>query len=135
MLSWLRRRNQAQIALPVPRAGKPRWSVSFDDTFVHLGHPDGSRSELAWAHLASVGIVTTSDGPAAPDLFWLLQPHDRRSSLIIHMGADGEHELLHAMQERLPGFDNMTVIEAMSSTDQAGFVVWQAGEPSQIAQT
>jgi len=43
------------------------------------------------------------------------------------MGAEGEHELLHEMQATLHGFDNMTVIEAMSSVGAAGFVVWQMG--------
>ena len=112
----------------------PRWRVSFNESDVQLTDPGGTTTEIAWAKLSQVGIITTADGPSVPDLFWLLQQHDRRTSLVIPMGAEGEHELLHEMQSRLPGFDNMTVIEAMSSTDPAGFVVWQAGEPGANAQ-
>ena len=128
MLRWLRRRFDAPDPPPQARQSGPLWRVSFDDTHVHLQPPNGKTSEVAWGQLACVGIMTTADGPAVPDLFWLLQQHDRRINLVIPMGAEGEHELLHEMQKRLPGFDNMTVIEAMSSTDQAGFVVWQAGD-------
>ena len=31
------------------------------------------------------------------------------------------------MQRRLAGFDNLAVIEAIGSTDNASFVVWEAG--------
>jgi hypothetical protein len=125
MLNWLRRRYDTSQPTPPSRAGLPIWRVTFDDTDVRLFKPDGTMSQIAWSQLGCVGIMTTPDGPAEPDLFWLLQPLDRRMSLVFPMGADGEHELLHEMQNRLPGFDNMTVIEAMSSTDAAGFVVWQ----------
>ena len=128
MLGWLRRRLDSQRT-PDRRAPElPRWRVTFNDTHVELTQPDGSQMRVAWAQLARVGIMTTSAGPAAPDLFWLLQEHDHRVNLVVPMGADGEPELLHEMQARLPGFDNMTVIEAMSSVEQAGFVVWQANE-------
>lgn len=130
MLNWLRRRHDTTPPTRQPRAGRPIWRVTFDDSHVNLITPDGTSSQIAWAQLGCVGIMTTPDGPAEPDLFWLLQPLDRRMSLVFPMGADGEHELLHEMQIRLPGFDNMTVIEAMSSTDSAGFVVWQPKDAS-----
>lgn len=133
MLSWLRRRTGFLKLAPLQRSGGSRWHVTFDDTKIQLTQPNGSISEIAWAQLGCVGIVTTSDGPAAPDLFWLLQPQDRHKNIVIPMGADGEHEFLHAMQARLSGFDNMTVVEAMSSTDQAGFVVWQASDKRDVS--
>ena len=134
MLRWLRRHFDAVSLLPQARQDGPRWRVIFNENDVQLTDPSGTTNELAWAQLAYVGIITTADGPGVPDLFWMLQQHDRRTSLVIPMGAEGEHELLHEMQSRLPGFDNMTVIEAMSSTDPAGFIVWQAGETGTNAQ-
>lgn len=134
MLSWLRKRlDTAASPSTQCRRDGPLWRVSFSDTLVRLTKPDGTSNEITWAQLACVGILTTSDGPAAPDLFWLLQQQDRGTNLVFPMGAEGEHELLHEMQTRLPGFDNMTVIEAMSSTDPAGFVVWQAGEQGSLS--
>jgi hypothetical protein len=40
------------------------------------------------------------------------------------MGVPGEHDLVHAMQARLDGFDNMAVVEAMSATGRVRFKVW-----------
>ena len=128
MLGWLRRRRDGQRTPDCRAPGLARCQVTFNNATVELKQPDGSQMQIAWAQLARVGIMTTSAGPAAPELFWLLQEHDRRINLVVPMGADGEPELLHEMQARLPGFDNMTVIEAMSSVDQAGFVVWQASD-------
>jgi hypothetical protein len=128
MLSWLRRRHESATSPPQKRAGAPVWRVTCDDQVIQLSQPNGTQSDVAWAQLGSVGIMTTPDGPASPDLFWILQTHDRKNSMVVPMGADGEQNLLHAMQARLPGFDNMTVIEAMSSVEAAGFVVWQASD-------
>ncbi len=128
MLGWLLRRRDPSTPPPRARHDGPVWRVAFDDAQVHLTDPSGATTSVAWGQLGYVGIITTVDRPAAPDLFWLLQQHDRQSNLVVPLGADGEHELLLAMQARLQGFDNMAVVEAMSSTDPAGFVVWQSAE-------
>ena len=129
MLGWLkRRRDPYKLPPPRPRPEGPCWRVTFDDANVHLANPAGAITSMAWIQLGYVGIITTAEGPAEDDLFWLLQQHDRQASLVIPIGADGEQQLLHAMQARLTGFDNMAVVEAMSSTDPAGFVVWQGVE-------
>lgn len=99
--------------------------MTFDEDDVRLFQPDSPPTRLAWEDLGQVGIVTTPVGRSEPDLYWILQSLDRASSVVIPMGATGEHELLHELQARLVGFDNMAVIEAMSSTEAARFVVWQ----------
>jgi hypothetical protein len=125
MLDWLKKRRQP-LNTPAPgRAGPPsRVVVSFDDYVIRVKLPSGANSHLSWDDIGAVNIVTTSDGPFAPDLFWLVQSLDKKTNLTIPMGAEGEHDLLRAMQHRLAGFDNMAVIEAMSSTGPAGFVIW-----------
>jgi len=45
--------------------------------------------------------------------------------VIYPQGATGEGELLAEMQRRLADFDNRQLIEAMGSTGNAFFVVWQ----------
>jgi hypothetical protein len=62
-----------------------------------------------------------------PDLYWLLHGTERRRPLLIRMGLPGEHDLVHAMQVRLDGFDNMAVVEAMSAKGPVGFKIWEAG--------
>lgn len=131
MLEWLKRRRQ-QIS--TPESGRAtamsRVAVSFDDHMIRVKMPTGAVQSLRWSDIGAVNIVTTADGPFEPDLFWLIQSLDRKTNLTIPMGAEGEHDLLRRMQARLSGFDNMAVVEAMSSTGPAGFVVW---EPSYVA--
>lgn len=74
------------------------------------------------AKLDEVVIITTSDGPFAEDLFWVLRSGDRQE--VIPSGAPDAASLLEALQ-KLPGFDNEAVIAAMGSTSDARFVVWR----------
>ncbi len=103
-------------------------AVTPDDIVV--SRTEGKRDRLLWSDLGAVGIVTTDAGPFASDLFWLLQSRDRRHSVTVPLGADGEHDLLLTMQARLKGFDNMAVVEAMSTTGNAGFTVWDSSWPN-----
>lgn len=98
--------------------------VAFDDRGITLRDAFGNTRSLAWAGLVEVAIVTTDDGPLGEDLYWDLHgAGDER--LCWPGGAPGALELLGAMQVRLPGFDDATVIAAMASTRLARFVVWR----------
>jgi hypothetical protein len=126
MLSWFRKRLETfwKPAAPV-RAGPVGVRVRFDDTTISLSEREGRESRLDWSEIAAVTVITSDAGPIENDLYWVLHGRDRARTLVVPMGAEGEHELLHAMQERLQGFDNMTVIEAMGSTGNASFTVWE----------
>lgn len=75
--------------------------------------PDGSQEQVMWHDLQKVEIITTDDGPFAPDVFWLL--HGTDNGCAIPQGATGDGELLEKLQA-LPGFDNGALINAMGST-------------------
>jgi hypothetical protein len=125
MLEWLKRRRQQIGTLVSSRTTTAsRVAVSFDDHSIRVTLPSGTVQSVRWSDIGAVNIVTTADGPFEADLFWLLQSLDRKTNITIPMGAEGEHDLLLRMQARLLGFDNMAVVEAMSSTGPAGFVVW-----------
>lgn len=129
MLRWLFElfERKERPSHPMPRGGRhSAVHVGVDDAGVRVHRADGRAENLAWADLGSVSIVTNDDGPFANDLFWILQSRDHSISVVVPMGAAGEKELLGAMQERLPGFDNMAVVDAMGSTGNASFVVWDA---------
>lgn len=131
MLNWLRRRYLKSSPPGAPRSrGTEGMRVSFDDETIVLRQADGEMASLPWEELSAVVIITTDGGPFEADLIWLLQGPHRHASLAIPMGIEGEHDFLRAMQSRLPGFDNMAVIEAMGSTDNASFTVWEAPHPA-----
>jgi hypothetical protein len=98
--------------------------VSVTPEVVTRFRPDGVREAVRWDDLAEVGIVTTDEGPWSEDVFWLLIGSDGRSGCAVPQGADGANELLVALQ-KLPGFDNQAVIEAMGSTSNAKFLCWK----------
>lgn len=128
MLNWLWKRRMTDLAPRPDRELDEHVRVSHDRESITLSRDDGSAEILLWSELVSVTVLTTDEGPFAQDLFWVLRSRDGRKSLVVPMNARGEHDLLHAMQERLEGFDNMTVVEAMGSTEKASFTVWEAGK-------
>lgn len=124
MLTWLSKLfRRPQEALPERRRASPVMVVH-DEKLISVDDGRGGVAVLAWADLGSVTVLTTDRGPFEADLFWILSDHDGRRSLTIPMDARGEHTLLQAMQTRLSGFDNMAVVEAMSSTTHGEFRVW-----------
>lgn len=99
--------------------------VIHDEQSITVRQPDGREECIAWQAISRVVIRTTDAAPFATDLFWLIEDQEGHGPTI-PMGAEGEHELLKTMQRRLDDFDNMAVVEAMGSTENARFVVWDA---------
>lgn len=126
-MSWFSKLFGRAVPPQPSRAADPEAAVRAvcDDETITVRHPGGRVETIAWSALARVTIATTDAGPFVTDLFWLLEDSKGHRSTL-PMGAAGEKEFLKAMQRRLEGFDNMTVVEAMGSTEVARFVVWEA---------
>jgi hypothetical protein len=65
---------------------------------------------VQWSDLQAVITMTTDQGPLLDDVFWVLVGKD--SGCVVPSEAEGMNNLLVRLQ-RLPGFDNRKVIEAM----------------------
>jgi hypothetical protein len=128
MLSWLWKRLERHEMPPQRRVHVSLVRVVHDDKTIVVRQPDGTTEQLAWSDLGSVSVLTTDAGPDEDDLYWVLTHRDGRRGPVVPMDAVGEHELLKAMQRRLAGFDNMAVVEAMGSTRNASFVIWEHGK-------
>jgi hypothetical protein len=124
MLSWLWKRWQRHEMPPPRRVSNSRVQVSHDEKTIIVRQPDGKMEMIQWSDIGSVSVLTTDAGPYSEDLYWIFEHRDGRRGPVVPMDAAGEHELLKAMQRRLTGFDNMAVVEAMGSTGNATFVVW-----------
>ena len=110
---WFRRRR--------PQA-RERVVVTEDE--IIRTRPDGATETVRWEDLTEVGIITTDEGPFVEDVFWILVGADERTGCAVAQGAEGNEELLARLQ-KLPGFDNEAVIQAMGSTTNARFTCWQ----------
>jgi hypothetical protein len=100
--------------------------VTITDDELRLQGPDGKSSAVAWKDITLVKIRTTSAGPWAPDVFWFFETRDQQPAVVVVGGATGEQEMIRALNERLPGFDDEMVIKAMGSTSDREFVCWQS---------
>jgi hypothetical protein len=104
------------------RRQRANGTVTIDDWGVTRVAGD-LREAVAWTDLAWVRIYTTSDRPGADDVFFALGGPDGKGCLVPNGLAVTSH-LLAALQECLPGFDNMAVAMAMGSTSEAVFTLW-----------
>ena len=127
--SYLGNRAAAKLlAQPsdAPRARldpESRFVIQMTESAVSCHRPDGVIETVRWDELQQVQVLTTSDGPFAPDCFWLLRGPET-TGCCIPQGATGDAELLDRIQ-KLPGFNNQAFIEAMGSTQEAIFTCWQ----------
>lgn len=99
--------------------------VTFDDVSVTRNLLDGKTETVRWDDLKEVGIVTTDEGPAQEDVYWILL--GSAGGCAVSGSAEGIKELLARFQQ-LPGFDNEAVIKAMGSTSNNKFLCWKRGE-------
>ena len=131
MLEWLTRlllsRERGQALAPAREPFGVR--VATDPDVISISRAGAPEEVMMWEDIASIGIVSGGADQEPPELYWLLQGRDRRRALLVPMGAPGEHDFVHAMQERFQGFDNMAVIEAMSATGSIGFTIWDEDWP------
>lgn len=127
IVSIMSERIVAKLMSPEPTLNaelypESQFIIQVTDIEIACQRPDGSCEKVAWDDLQKVEILTTSDGPFAPDVLWLL--HGKDKGCVIPQGATGDSELLELLQ-RLPGFDNTRFMQAMGSTSETSFICWE----------
>ena len=95
--------------------------VHIDDEGVTFDR-GASRDRVLWRDLVEVAIETSDQGPWVEDVHFVLVP---RAGEPLEIPQFLGTELLDRLQ-RLPGFDNEQVIQAMMCTSDARFVCWRA---------
>jgi hypothetical protein len=81
------------------------------------------RDEVRWANVTRARIITTSAGPWAEDVFFVLETTEGKGCIVPHDAAV-RTKLLEEMQARLPGIDDRKVVEAMGSTSANTFIIF-----------
>lgn len=118
----MRGKWNAALRQPLPEA---RICVSSDDSGIVCAHPGRKVMTVAWHEVTGVCIQTTSHGPWAADVFWVIETCEGSPPLVFPSGASGEQAVLDDLAARLPGFDRGAVVAAMSCTAERVFVVWR----------
>jgi hypothetical protein len=91
---------------------------------------DKARDRVLWADVARARIITTSAGPWAEDVYFVVEGTDGKGCVVPHEAAV-RTKLLEEMHARLGGVDDRKVIEAMGSTNENAFVIWEP--PKEVA--
>jgi hypothetical protein len=107
-----------------------RETVQIDDTGVLVVTPKGS-DQVCWRDVTRIRILTSSGGPWAEDVYFVLDGTDGSGCIVPHDAAT-RTRLLEEIQARFPNVDDEKVIAAMGCTAKNGFVIWEAtgGRPA-----
>ena len=121
IFSRLRDEGDSDFGQKSKPTAKRNETVAFDDIKVTCAKHDGEQTTLHWSDLVEVSIFTSDGGPFMDDVLWVLS--GETSVCLIPSEAEGANKLLAHLQ-KLPGFNNEAVIQAMGSTANAVFVCW-----------
>lgn len=119
MFGWFRKRMAAATLQP-----EARWIVTLADDEVHVTDPTAAVTTLHLSDLAGVAIETNDSGPWGADVWWLLFGPDDRIAVAFPQGATGEQAVVDCLMG-LPMFDLARMTDAMRSTGNAVFPVWE----------
>ncbi len=100
--------------------------ITVDEDGVRRHLADGTEESVSWPDLAEVAIRTTPEGPWKEDVFFLLM-RAGGGGCAVPAGDPAADDLMGRLQS-LPEFDNDAFIEAMTTTEDGLFVVWQRPE-------
>jgi hypothetical protein len=102
------------------------FKVEFDDVEVRVTYEGKLRESVRWAEVSTVAVHI--DDSFLPEPWWVLF-NGPASGCMYPSGAVGGDEMLRAMQDRLPGFDNAAVVQSMGLME-GGRLVWSKSEPA-----
>jgi hypothetical protein len=98
------------------------WQVSVSAGDLIVRHPKGHAQQISLKDIHGIAIQTNDSGPIGSDVIWHVS--DGKSVIFFPMGATGESDVLPIFQ-KFQGFDNLAFINAMSSTDDHLFILFE----------
>lgn len=99
-----------------------KWIVEFTDSGLRTIDYEGIEKSIEKTKIEKIIVETNDSGPWGTDVWWRILT--KEGLLSVPGGATGESEMLKKFQA-FQEFDNEQLINAMSSTDNAEFVVWK----------
>jgi hypothetical protein len=106
------------------KGNRPAQGLEVDDWGVKRFLPGGEIESVAWGKLIGVDINTTSDGPFAEDVFFILIGENDTGCVVPQSIAD---QLVPRLL-KLPNIHHERMIAAMGSTEDRTFVCWRKSD-------
>ena len=123
MFGWFKKKPPT----PVESVPECKWRVTLDDDQISVQNASGQIRSVSKADLGAVVIATNDSGPWGADVWWLLFDSGKQQACSFPQGAIGEDAVMDFLLT-LPSFNHRQMINAMSSTDEAFFPVWEKPE-------
>src|SRR5256885_2059415 len=101
-LFYIRQRARLQGSDRPKLDPESRFIVRVSELEIVCERPDGMVERVEWNDLHTVAVRTTSEGPLAPDVFWVLL--GKKGGCLIPHGATGDADLFERLT-MLPGFN------------------------------
>lgn len=117
-MGWFARLFQRKVR----QAPEADYEVVVGKEAALMRSPDSAMKMVLWADVSEVLIVTTDEGPWAPDV-WLVMV-TASDKVGVPQGANG-YDALYDAVSKWDGFDYEAVIQAMSCAENAVFPVWK----------
>jgi hypothetical protein len=105
----------------IKRYPEDEFAVIITDDFVQVEHPWWGVTKVKWNDLQKVLLINTDKGPWLPDIWLTLVGND--SVCKIPQGTKGYDEVYNIVSN-YKGFDFENVIESMTCSDNATFLLW-----------
>ena len=96
--------------------------ISLTDESMEVVHPNGIKEAIRWDDIQSIFVITTDEGPVSPDVWFVLVGNE--GGCLFPQGAPKSDKAYERIS-RFDGFDFDAVINAMSSAENARFLLWQ----------
>jgi len=96
------------------------WTVKVDQDSITSRDYQGKIVEIDIKNIVEIKIITNDSGRGGTDLWWLIK--DKEKSMNVPGGATGEEAMLDRLQ-KIDGFNNKEVINAMSSVENKEFTL------------
>ena len=124
ILWHLSRKAQSRArAVPTP-AGD--YEVIVTDETLSCTHPSRPTETVRWNDIVEIRLVTTSDGPLLPDMWFVFV--GRIGGCSLPSEAKGFEQLWPVFDNRFPGFDHGKVVKAEVGEDET--TLWKANASS-----
>jgi hypothetical protein len=98
-------------------------AFAVDESGITTLTSEGLSEQFPWKDVRQIVIVTTDQGPWSEDIFFVVEGID--GHVVVPHEKAVKLGLLHYLQ-KLPGFDNEAVIQAMSCTENNSFLCWSS---------